>query len=36
MFNLNRLKGTNIAESFKATISGKFAPVLTLEDNSQC
>ena len=33
-FNLDRLKDPNILESFKATIGGKFAPLLALEDNS--
>ena len=33
-FNLDRLKDPDIAESFKATIGGKFAPLLALEDNS--
>ena len=33
-FNLDRLKDRKILESFKATIGGKFAPLLALEDNS--
>ncbi|XP_068224983.1 craniofacial development protein 2-like [Palaemon carinicauda] len=32
-FNLDRLRDPNIAESFKATVGGKFAPLLTLEED---
>ncbi|XP_068250954.1 uncharacterized protein [Palaemon carinicauda] len=32
-FNLDRLRDPNIAESFKATVVGKFAPLLTLEED---
>ena len=31
-FNLEKLKDPNIAEIFQATIAGKFAPLLTLEN----
>ncbi|XP_068229351.1 uncharacterized protein [Palaemon carinicauda] len=32
-FNLDRLRDPNIAESFKTTVGGKFAPLLTLEED---
>ncbi|XP_068213304.1 uncharacterized protein [Palaemon carinicauda] len=32
-FNLDRLRDPNIAVSFKATVGGKFAPLLTLEED---
>ena len=32
-FNLDRLKDPTIAESFKATIGGKFAPLLALDED---
>ncbi|XP_072039529.1 uncharacterized protein [Amphiura filiformis] len=32
-FNLDRLKDPNISDSFKATVGGKFAPLLMLNDN---
>ena len=31
-FSLEKLKGPNIAEFFRATIGGKFAPLLALEN----
>ncbi|XP_068240272.1 craniofacial development protein 2-like [Palaemon carinicauda] len=32
-FSLDRLKDPNIAESFKATVGGEFAPLLTIEED---
>ena len=32
-FNLDRLRDPNITECFKSTVGGKFAPLLTLEED---